>query len=98
MEQQGAGHYGSLNAGRRVPSLWEGLSLIMALGELALLTAHFPLVAPVTIGCDNNAVLSLCKDRKEGQQICTSTSSNTLRRIMWHVESQRLCTASLRTM
>jgi hypothetical protein len=47
----------------------EGLSLIKALGELALLSVDFPLVGPVTFGCDNKAALSLCKDYKSGQRV-----------------------------
>jgi hypothetical protein len=45
----------------------EGLSLIRALGEMGLLSSDFPLQGPVVIECDNQAAISLCKDRKEGQ-------------------------------
>jgi hypothetical protein len=47
----------------------EGLSLLKALDELALLSSDFPLKGPLTILCDNKAALSLCKDRKEGQRV-----------------------------
>jgi hypothetical protein len=46
-----------------------GLSLGKALGEIALLSSAFPLGGPVVIRCDNQAALSLCKDRKEGQRV-----------------------------
>ena len=47
----------------------EGLSLLKALDELALLSSDFPVVGPLTVLCDNKAALSLCKDRKEGQRV-----------------------------
>jgi hypothetical protein len=47
----------------------EGLSLCMALGEIALLTSDVPLGGPVVIRCDNRAALSLCKDCKEGERM-----------------------------
>jgi hypothetical protein len=47
----------------------EGLSLIKVLKELALLSTDIRLVRPVTIGCDNTAAFSLCKDCKEGQRV-----------------------------
>ena len=43
----------------------EGLSLLKALDELAFLSQDFPIIGPLTIFCDNQAALSLCKDRKE---------------------------------
>jgi hypothetical protein len=48
---------------------WEGMSLLKALVEMALLSADFLLSGPVTIRCDNKSALSLCKDRKEGQRV-----------------------------
>jgi len=47
----------------------EGLSMLKMLNELALLSSDFPLKGPFTILCDNQAALSLCKDRKEGQRV-----------------------------
>ena len=47
----------------------EGLSVLKALDELALLCADFPIVGPLSIYCDNKAAISLCKDRKEGQRV-----------------------------
>jgi hypothetical protein len=47
----------------------EGLSLLKALDELALLSDDFPISGPLTILCDNKAAISLCKDRKEGQRV-----------------------------
>jgi hypothetical protein len=47
----------------------EGMSLRKALGEMALLSWDFFLGGLVIIKCDNKAALSLCKDRKEGQQV-----------------------------
>ena len=46
----------------------EGLSLNKALDELALLSEDFPLSGPLTILCDNQAAIALCKDRKETQR------------------------------
>jgi hypothetical protein len=87
MEQQKTGYSGSLKDARRVPACVavarESLSLIKALVELALLSTDFPLLGPVTIGCDSKAALSLCKDRKERQRVSTSISYTTLRGIMW---------------
>jgi Reverse transcriptase (RNA-dependent DNA polymerase) len=47
----------------------EGLSLIKALDELALLCSDFPITGPLQIFCDNKAAISLCADRKEGQRV-----------------------------
>ena len=47
----------------------EGLSLIKALDELAVLSSDFPLRGPLTVYCDNKAALTLCQDRKEGQRV-----------------------------
>lgn len=47
----------------------EGLSLLKALDELALLSSDFPIQGPLPIKCDNKAALSLCNDRKEGQRV-----------------------------
>jgi hypothetical protein len=47
----------------------EGVSLLKALDEMALLSDDFPIAGPLTIFCDNKAALSLCKDRKEGQRV-----------------------------
>jgi hypothetical protein len=47
----------------------EGLSLLKALDELALLSDDFPIPGPLAVFCDNQAALSLCKDRKEGQRV-----------------------------
>jgi hypothetical protein len=47
----------------------EGMSLRKALGEMTLLSSDFLLGGRVIIRCDNKAALSLCKDRKEGQQV-----------------------------
>jgi hypothetical protein len=52
---------------------WEGMTSQKALGEMALLSADFLLSGPVIIRFDNKAALSLCKDRKEWQQVNTST-------------------------
>jgi hypothetical protein len=46
----------------------EGLSLLKALDELALLCSDFPLKGPLNVFCDNKAALLLCKDRKETQR------------------------------
>jgi hypothetical protein len=47
----------------------EGLSLLKALVELALLSDDFPIPGPLIVRCDNKAALSLCEDRKEGQRV-----------------------------
>jgi hypothetical protein len=47
----------------------EGLSVLKALDELALLSSDFPIAGPLNIYCDNKAAISLCKDRKEGQRV-----------------------------
>jgi hypothetical protein len=47
----------------------EGLSVLKAFDELALLSSDFPIVGPLTVLCDNKAAISLCKDRKEGQRV-----------------------------
>jgi hypothetical protein len=44
-------------------------SLCKALRATALLSSAFPLGVPVVIRCDNQAALSLCQDRKEGQRM-----------------------------
>jgi hypothetical protein len=99
MEQHEAGH-GSLDDGRRVPSLWSDgggtLPLIKELGELASLPVDFQLVGPVTVGCDNKAALSLIKDRTEGQPVKHIDIIHHFARD--NVASSRLCTASLKTM
>jgi hypothetical protein len=50
-------------------AMWDGLTLIKALEKLALLSADFPLVGPMTIACGSKVALSLCKDRKEEQRV-----------------------------
>jgi hypothetical protein len=45
----------------------EGLSLLKAMRDLAWLSTDFPITGPLTIFCDNQAALCLCKDRKESQ-------------------------------
>lgn len=47
----------------------EGISLRKAFDELALLSGDFPISGPLSIFCDNQAALTLCKDRKEGQRV-----------------------------
>lgn len=47
----------------------EGLSLLKAFKEIALLCDDFPIVGPLSIFCDNKAAITLCKDRKEGQRV-----------------------------
>jgi hypothetical protein len=47
----------------------EGLSVWKALSELSMLCSDLPLTGPSTVRCDNQAALSLCKDRKEGQRM-----------------------------
>ena len=47
----------------------EALSFNKAQRELGLMSADFPLKGPLTIRCDNEAALSLVKDRKEGARV-----------------------------
>ena len=47
----------------------EALSLIKQLDELALLSADFPIQGPLVVLCDNQAALTLCNERKEGQRV-----------------------------
>jgi hypothetical protein len=46
----------------------EGLSLLKAFDELAFLSDAFPIQGPLIVRCDNQAALSLCNDKKEGQR------------------------------
>jgi hypothetical protein len=46
----------------------EALSLLKAFGDLALLSDVFPISGPLIVRCDNQAALSLCNDKKEGQR------------------------------
>jgi hypothetical protein len=46
----------------------EGLSLLKDFRELAQVSSDFPLAGPLIIQSDNNAALSLCLERKEGQR------------------------------
>ena len=47
----------------------EGISLLKAFEEIGLLSEDLPFQGPLTIFCDNEAALTLCKDRKEGQRV-----------------------------
>jgi hypothetical protein len=47
----------------------EGLSVRKASGKLSMLCSDSLLTGPLTVRCDNQAALSLCKDRKEGQRM-----------------------------
>ena len=47
----------------------EALSLTKGLGELAHMSSDFPLKGALEIRCDNQAALTLCKDKKEGQRM-----------------------------
>jgi hypothetical protein len=45
----------------------EGLSLLKGFRELAQVSSDFPLAGPLIFQSDNNAALTLCLERKEGQ-------------------------------
>lgn len=47
----------------------EGLSLLKALDDVALLSADLPIGEPLRVFCDNQAALCLLRDRKEGQRV-----------------------------
>jgi hypothetical protein len=47
----------------------ERLSVRKALDELSMFCSDLPLTGPLTVRCDNQAALSLCKDRKKGQRM-----------------------------
>ena len=46
----------------------EGLALLKAMRDISWLSTDFPIAGPLTIFCDNQAALLLCKDRKETQR------------------------------
>jgi hypothetical protein len=91
MEKQAAGHHSTVKDGRRIPRLWGGgvgwLFIDQGAAGACLVVCGFLFLGPVAIGCDDDAALSLCKDRKEGQRAKHIDIIHHLQGIMWQVGS-----------